>query len=157
MQANQSGVNTHAILKAPKTDGAEAVVLAASWLSRDGQRLNTRGVALVLGLAKYLSSPCCHIALTQALANLDDLARCVRTEYAVWSKDIIFLISDGYSEGAQAWITSYHSLQHQGMNAQYAWVLRSGYSRSSDHFSTPQVCRQSHCSSRRVPFGLPST
>lgn len=43
-------------MKAPKTDGAEALVLGASWLSRDGQRINTRGVALILGLAKYLQS-----------------------------------------------------------------------------------------------------
>jgi glycosylphosphatidylinositol transamidase len=26
----------------------------------------------------------------------------------MWSKDIVFLISDGYSEGAQAWLDSYH-------------------------------------------------
>lgn len=26
----------------------------------------------------------------------------------MWSKDIVFLLSDGYSEGAQAWLDSYH-------------------------------------------------
>lgn len=51
----------YAILRAPKTDGAEALVLSASWLSRalgeDGEkRINVRGVALVLALANYLKS-----------------------------------------------------------------------------------------------------
>lgn len=27
----------------------------------------------------------------------------------MWSKDIIFLISDGHTEGAQAWVDSYHN------------------------------------------------
>lgn len=26
----------------------------------------------------------------------------------MWSKDIIFLISDGYADGAHAWVDSYH-------------------------------------------------
>ena len=26
----------------------------------------------------------------------------------MWSKDIIFLVSDGYDEGAQAWLNAYH-------------------------------------------------
>lgn len=30
------------------------------------------------------------------------------TEYSFWSKDIIFVVSDGYSEGAQAWLDAYH-------------------------------------------------
>lgn len=56
-----SGINTYAILAAPKTDGAEALVLSASWLSRavdeNGQpRINTRGVAIVLALANYFKS-----------------------------------------------------------------------------------------------------
>ena len=29
-------------------------------------------------------------------------------ELAVWSKDIIFLVSDGYTSGAHAWINAYH-------------------------------------------------
>ncbi|KAM0752508.1 Gaa1-like protein [Meredithblackwellia eburnea MCA 4105] len=88
-----SGTNVYAILQAPKTDGAEALVLSASWLSRaftetdqsaSQRSINNRGVAIVLALANYLK------------------------KYSMWSKDIIFLISDGYSEGAQAWVDSYH-------------------------------------------------
>ncbi|BGO95445.1 hypothetical protein NBRC10512_001413 [Rhodotorula toruloides] len=94
-----SGVNTYAILAAPKTDGAEALVLSASWLSRakdeHGQpRINTRGVAIVLALANYFK------------------------KYAFWSKDIIFVISDGYSEGAQAWLDAYHGYGQSNLVAE---------------------------------------
>lgn len=29
----------------------------------------------------------------------------------MWSKDIVFVVSDGYVEGAQAWLDSYHGYQ----------------------------------------------
>ncbi|GAA5866477.1 hypothetical protein JCM8547_000637 [Rhodosporidiobolus lusitaniae] len=94
-----SGINTYAILAAPKTDGAEALVLSASWLSRakdeyGRQRINTRGVALVLALANYFK------------------------KYSMWSKDIVFLLSDGYSEGAQAWLDSYHGYGQSNLDGE---------------------------------------
>lgn len=52
----------YSILHAPKTDGAEALVLSASWYSRNrdkmtGERkVNERGIAIVLALANYLKS-----------------------------------------------------------------------------------------------------
>ncbi|BGP58138.1 Glycosyl phosphatidyl inositol protein transamidase complex subunit [Rhodotorula sphaerocarpa] len=84
-----SGTNTYAVLAAPKTDGAEAIVLSASWLSRarseDGERrVNVRGVALLLAMANYFK------------------------KYSMWSKDIIFVVSDGYMDGMQAWLDAYH-------------------------------------------------
>ncbi|GAA5880792.1 hypothetical protein JCM3774_005751 [Rhodotorula dairenensis] len=87
--SNVSGINTYAILAAPKTDGAEALVLGASWLSRalsdDGERrTNVRGVALLLAIANYFK------------------------KYSMWSKDIIFVVSDGYIDGMQAWLDAYH-------------------------------------------------
>lgn len=56
-----SGVNVHSILQAPKTDGAEAIILSASWLSRavdenGNRKVNVRGIAIVLALANYLMS-----------------------------------------------------------------------------------------------------
>lgn len=36
------------------------------------------------------------------------LLRAAILESSMWSKDIIFLISDGYSDGSQAWLDSYH-------------------------------------------------
>ncbi|GAA5820224.1 hypothetical protein JCM3770_006066 [Rhodotorula araucariae] len=97
--ATLSGINTYAILPAPKTDGAEALVLSASWLSRarneDGsRRINTRGVALVLALANYFK------------------------KHSMWSKDIIFVISDGYADGAQAWLDSYHGVGQSNLDAE---------------------------------------
>ncbi|GAA6021521.1 hypothetical protein JCM10207_005789 [Rhodosporidiobolus poonsookiae] len=94
-----TGTNTYAIFAAPKTDGAEALVLSASWLSRargdDGeQRINTRGVALVLALANYFK------------------------KYSLWSKDIIFVVSDGYSEGMQAWLDAYHGFGQSNLHAE---------------------------------------
>lgn len=58
---NVSGINTYAILAAPKTDGAEALVIGASWLSRatdeaGERRINVRGVALLLAIANYFKS-----------------------------------------------------------------------------------------------------
>ncbi|GAA5912350.1 hypothetical protein JCM6882_002568 [Rhodosporidiobolus microsporus] len=94
-----SGINTYSILAAPKTDGAEALVLGASWLSRavdetGQQRINTRGVATVLALANYFK------------------------KYSMWSKDIIFVIGDGYSEGVQAWLDSYHGYGQSNLQAE---------------------------------------
>ena len=50
-----SGTNAYAILRTTKTDGAESIVLAASWKSREGDKVNVRGVATVLAIAKYVS------------------------------------------------------------------------------------------------------
>lgn len=60
LQTSQ-GTNVYSIYAAPKTDGAEALVLSASWLSRAVDEhaqsvVNTRGVAIVLALANYLKS-----------------------------------------------------------------------------------------------------
>ncbi|GAA5846836.1 hypothetical protein JCM3766R1_004665, partial [Sporobolomyces carnicolor] len=93
-----TGTNTYAILRAPKTDGAEALVLSASWLSRardaNGERrINTRGVSTVLALANYMK------------------------KYSMWSKDIIFLISDGHIDGTQAWLDSYHGYSQSNLEA----------------------------------------
>ncbi|GAA5911383.1 GPI-anchor transamidase subunit GAA1 [Sporobolomyces salmoneus] len=93
------GINTYAIRAAPKTDGSEALVLSASWLSRaldeEGRRrVNTRGISTVLALANYMK------------------------KYSMWSKDVIFLISDGHVEGAQAWLDSYHGYSQSNLKAE---------------------------------------
>lgn len=107
-----SGVNTYARWLSGRSDGREAVIIAASWLSRwdgsddpdprqeeeepttvAGRRVNVRGNAIVLALAKYLSSQ------------------------SHWSKDIIFVFSDGYMEGMQAWSTTYFGAKQSNLNA----------------------------------------
>ncbi|GAA6002675.1 GPI-anchor transamidase subunit GAA1 [Rhodotorula paludigena] len=97
--ATISGINTYAILHAPKTDGAEALVLSASWLSRATHetghpRINSRGVALVLALANYFK------------------------KHSMWSKDIIFVIGDDYVVGTQAWLDAYHGFGQDNLHAE---------------------------------------
>lgn len=76
--------NVYGILSAPRADGTEALVLSASWITRDGKERNTQAVATLLALARYFK------------------------KYSLWSKDIIFLVADGRIEGVQAWIDAYH-------------------------------------------------
>ena len=100
-QAPPSGINIYARSASPRIDGREAVILTASWKSRwtglhdpfagdtaepdstDELRTNVRGIAILLTLARYLQ--------TQNFL----------------SKDLIFVISDGYLEGIQAWSSAF--------------------------------------------------
>ena len=106
-----SGSNAYAVLSSPRYSGAEAAVISASWLSRTGDgegTLNLRGVATVLSLAAFLnrqSQPSLFIHPTDFLS-----------EYSFWSKDLIFVISDGYMEGMQAWASAYHAHSQSSMS-----------------------------------------
>lgn len=94
------GTNVYARMRAPRIDGREATVLAASWLSRwkdprangtglpytapgSVRAVNVRGVAITLALARRLSMS------------------------AYWSKDLFVVLSDGLLDGMQAWATTY--------------------------------------------------
>ncbi|KAI0636993.1 Gaa1-domain-containing protein [Trametes polyzona] len=91
-----NGTNAYAVLQAPRASGTEAIVISASWLSRTGEgdgTLNLRGVSTVLALASYLK------------------------KYSLWAKDLVFVISDGYLDGMQAWITTYHGETQPNMKA----------------------------------------
>jgi hypothetical protein len=106
------GINTYARFPAARGDGREAFVIAASWKSAwDGtgdpdaketsarkadvegrmsdyerksvRRSNVRGIASTIVLARHLSG------------------------YHHWSKDLIFVFSDGEIEGMQAWSSAY--------------------------------------------------
>ena len=79
-----SGENVYAILRAPRGDATEAVVLIAAWTNMDGE-LNQSGVALVLALARYFK------------------------RWSLWSKDIIVLITADSKAGPQAWVDAYHN------------------------------------------------
>ncbi|CAH7688501.1 Gaa1-like protein [Phakopsora pachyrhizi] len=95
-----NGTNVHAICHSSRTDGSESLVLMASWLTRkpgsdvNGGDVNVRGVASVLALAKYLMT------------------------YNLWSKDIIFLIADGFLDGTHAWLKSYHGIAQSNLQTQ---------------------------------------
>ncbi|KAG0329448.1 Glycosyl phosphatidyl inositol protein transamidase complex subunit [Dissophora globulifera] len=82
---SRSGVNTYAVFYAPRSDGTEALVLSAPWISRD-KITNTNAIALILALGRVFKR-CSH-----------------------FSKDIIFVVSDGDAEGLQAWLKAYHGL-----------------------------------------------
>lgn len=95
------GTNVYARARASRTDGRETTVLSASWYSRlrqapsetaelpyapddgSGHALNIRGIATVLAMARFVS----HVPH--------------------WSKDIVFVISDGYLDGLHVWAKSY--------------------------------------------------
>ncbi|KAK5822879.1 Gaa1-like protein [Linnemannia elongata] len=77
------GVNTYAVFYAPRSDGTEALVLSASWRSRD-KTTNTNAIAMLLALGKTFKRG------------------------SHFSKDIIFVVSDGEAEGLQAWLKAYH-------------------------------------------------
>ncbi|KAI0362074.1 Gaa1-domain-containing protein [Trametes cingulata] len=99
-----NGTNAYAVMQSPRASGTEAIVISASWLSRTGDgdgTLNLRGVSTVLALAPYLK------------------------KYSLWAKDLVFVISDGYLDGMQAWITTYHGETQPNLKAE-ALSLRSG-------------------------------
>ncbi|KAF2752217.1 Glycosylphosphatidylinositol:protein transamidase, GAA1 component [Sporormia fimetaria CBS 119925] len=75
--------NVYAVLRGPRADATEAIVLVAAWRNMDG-KINHSGVALVLTLARYFK------------------------RWSLWSKDIIFLISGDSTSGPQAWVDAYH-------------------------------------------------
>ncbi|KAF5373639.1 hypothetical protein D9758_000664 [Tetrapyrgos nigripes] len=91
-----NGTNVYGILSSPRAPGAEAIIISASWLSRTNEgdgTLNLRGVAIVLALAKFLK------------------------QYSLWAKDLVFVISDGYLDGMQAWLNAYHGSVQSNLHA----------------------------------------
>ncbi|KAI9738356.1 MAG: Glycosyl phosphatidyl inositol protein transamidase complex subunit [Cirrosporium novae-zelandiae] len=80
-----AGENVYALIRAPRGDGTEAIVIIAPWISPDGLP-NKHGVALVLTLARYFQ------------------------RWSLWSKDIIFLVTADSRAGSQAWVDAYHNM-----------------------------------------------
>ncbi|KAA8649767.1 GPI-anchor transamidase subunit GAA1 [Aspergillus tanneri] len=80
------GQNAYGIIRAPRGDATEAIVIVAAWKTIDGE-LNLNGVTLALTLARYFK------------------------RWSLWSKDIIFLITPDSKTGTQAWIDAYHDMQ----------------------------------------------
>ncbi|KAF9291779.1 Glycosyl phosphatidyl inositol protein transamidase complex subunit, partial [Mortierella alpina] len=80
---SKRGVNTYAVFYAPRSDGTEALVLSASWTSRD-ETANINAISMLLALGRVFKR-CSH-----------------------FSKDIVFVVSDGDADGLQAWLKAYH-------------------------------------------------
>ncbi|KAH9946130.1 Gaa1-domain-containing protein [Epithele typhae] len=97
LSGSTNGTNAYAVLRPPRAPGTEAIVVSASWMSRTGEgdgTLNLRGVSTVLSLAHYLK------------------------KQSHWAKDLVFVISDGYLDGMQAWVTTYHGAEQSNMYAE---------------------------------------
>ncbi|EJD54545.1 Gaa1-domain-containing protein [Auricularia subglabra TFB-10046 SS5] len=92
-----NGTNAYAVFRAPRASGAEAIVISTSWLSLvDGGHgsINERGIPTVLALSRFL------------------------TKYCYWAKDLVFVVSDGYLDGMQAWLSSYHGTSQSNLRAE---------------------------------------
>ncbi|TFK30134.1 Gaa1-domain-containing protein [Coprinopsis marcescibilis] len=93
----RSGVNAYAVSPSPRISGTEAMVISASWIGRKGEGngdLNLRGVAILLALAKYLKGS------------------------SSWAKDLVFVVSDGYLDGMQAWLNAYHGTEQKNLKVE---------------------------------------
>ncbi|KAG0272077.1 Glycosyl phosphatidyl inositol protein transamidase complex subunit [Linnemannia exigua] len=96
------GVNTYAVFYAPRSDGTEALVLSASWLSKD-KTFNINAISMLLALGKTFKRG------------------------SHFSKDIIFVVSDGEAEGLQAWLKAYHgNEEHTHERSEETLKVRSG-------------------------------
>lgn len=91
--------NVQGILRAPRGDATESMVLLAAWTNMEGA-FNDNGVALLIALARYLQ------------------------RWTVWSKDIVFLIAEDSIVGPQAWADAYHDTHDPARVAPLA--LKSG-------------------------------
>lgn len=115
----EDGTNLFARFSPPRTDAREALVLCAPWytgwtgrnpndpdaLRNDWgtqpaahpdqeRRVNVRGIATVLAMARYLAS----------------------RPHSYLSRDYYFLISDGHLAGAQAWLVNYFRTPQGNLN-----------------------------------------
>ena len=83
------GTNVYGLLKGPRADATEAMVLIAAWRNFEGQ-INYSGVALTLTMARYFK------------------------RWSIWSKDILILIPEDSVYGPEAWVSAYHSTVPSG-------------------------------------------
>ena len=106
------GTNVYARSYTPRTDGRVAMILAANWQSHWRQKpsdsselpyvpddgtyraINVRGIALLLAYAKHAAS------------------------IPHWSKDYLFVISDGFLDGMQAWAAQYFGTGQPNLEAE---------------------------------------
>ncbi|OLL22816.1 GPI transamidase component gaa1, partial [Neolecta irregularis DAH-3] len=72
-------------LRAPRGDATEAIILAAPYRNSRGD-LNEGGIALLMTLARYFE------------------------RWSIWSKDIVFLITEDNLAGPRAWLDAYHEI-----------------------------------------------
>ena len=69
--------------------------------------LNLRGVSTVLALAGSLKSEFGYPGVYLGLYP--------RKESSFWAKDLVFVVSDGYLDGMQAWTSTYHGAEQSSV------------------------------------------
>lgn len=86
-----AGENVYAMLKGPRADATEALVLMAP-MRNMANEINHSGVALTMTMARYFR------------------------RWSLWSKDILFVITDDSIAGPQAWVDAYHDQHPSGVD-----------------------------------------
>ncbi|KIM25331.1 hypothetical protein M408DRAFT_212529 [Serendipita vermifera MAFF 305830] len=103
---NTTGINAYALSRSSRSSGTEAIVIAASWIS-----LQSETSPLTPKPSPLVTQP-----NLRGIATLLALARSLSVQH-VWAKDLIFLVSDSYLDGAHAWLSAYHGAEQEGMHA----------------------------------------
>ena len=127
------------------------MVISASWLSRTGDgdgTLNLRGVSTVLALAAFLKR--------KLLYSVNDVPFQYPppppTDQSYWAKDIVFVISDGYLDGMQAWLGAYHgSEQYSKSSCIHHLYNCLAFSRSASGATKYLFWRDLDCPQHRLP------
>lgn len=78
-----AGQNVYGLIRAPRGDATETIVLLASFKNHEGD-FNVPGVTLAMTLSRYFK------------------------RWSLWSKDIIILVTPESKAGPQAWVDAYH-------------------------------------------------
>ncbi|KAI8901968.1 Gaa1-like protein [Globomyces pollinis-pini] len=89
-----NGTNTHGILRSPRGEGTEAIVITAPQRVANGQ-FNQNGIDVLLSFASFC------------------------TKFSFWSKDIIFMISDQDYVGTHFWLEAYHGERSKSFYISY--------------------------------------
>jgi GPI-anchor transamidase subunit GAA1 len=99
-----AGTNAYGVSASPRGSGSEVIMISASWRSciDDGKEsYNLRGIATVLALAEFLRG----IVLFNHRLLFPETCGIA---YSLWAKNFVFVISDGYLDGMNAFLNSYH-------------------------------------------------
>ncbi|KAJ2477795.1 Glycosyl phosphatidyl inositol protein transamidase complex subunit [Coemansia sp. RSA 2131] len=106
-----AGTNVHGILRAPRSDSVEALVIAASWTTASNAS-NVNAVRLMAGLAQYAS------------------------EQVYWARDIVFVVTDSGEQGIEEWLRAY-----QGLSTTSPLFVRSGIIQAALSLELPPAKR----------------
>ena len=77
------------------------------------------------------------------------------TDHSYWAKDIVFVISDGYLDGMQAWLGAYHGLEQYGEFSYIChWYNYLAFSRSASRATKSIFWRNLDCPQYRLPWSF---